>query len=102
MKGFTLEKVLVAGLNLLDGIFVIVWSIMGSSEYCAKNTKNRAMEKHDVRDRDVSTINDLKARSERVDLQGNIIASVKGQASRTCTNARCIFYTYISRAQTFF
>lgn len=55
---WSVEELLVAVLDLLDGKFVVV-----------------------RRDGDITAVNDLDARQERVDLEGNVVASIQRQTT---------------------
>lgn len=60
----TLEQLLVAILDLLDGILVVVRG-----------------------DRNIAAVNDLEACAEGVDLEWDVVASVQSEAARTCADA---------------
>ena len=64
-EGRTVEERLVAVLDLLDGVLVVVRS-----------------------DGNVTAVDDLQAREEGVDLEGDVVAAVESQTTRARTNAR--------------
>ena len=64
-EGRTVEERLVAVLDLLDGVLVVVRS-----------------------DGNVTAVDDLEAREEGVDLEGDVVAAVESQTTRARTNAR--------------
>jgi hypothetical protein len=73
--------------DLLDCIFIVIWTNEGMGYSISIPCEIEGVKTADLRDRYIAAIDDPEACIEGIDLERNVVAAIKCQATGTCTNA---------------